>query len=222
MPSDPPRPPTPPPALLAQVHHDLAPLARTRRRRLLLFTPLALALTALAAYTLGHTPQGFPGPGCGSPLHTTIMLLFTTLGLTLIALAFGLSLRLSPLPPGRHLRALPALATLTAFAGLATLATRYPTPAGDLHHGIPCLATGAIIALILTLLTTLIGRPILRRHAPTAPLFGVGVGLLALVPLSLACHDASMSHLMLWHGLIPIAGGAIGVLAWRPAPRADR
>ncbi|MEZ4432337.1 MAG: hypothetical protein R3F65_07980 [bacterium] len=160
---------------------------------------------------MGHTPHGFRGPGCGHGLHTLILTTLGGLGLGLVALAFGASL-----PAGRRLRALPPLALTAAVLALALLAALYPTPGGPFLHGIKCLGTGAAIAFVLVALTLLLGHRVLRRHAPTAGLFGVGVGLLALLPLSLACPDGSMAHLMAWHGAIPLAGGALAALAWRP------
>lgn len=207
----PPAEATPPPALLAEVHRDLAALAHARRRRLALFTALALALITASAYAMGHTPHGFTGPGCGHGAHALILTALGGLGLGLVALAFGASL-----PAGRRLRALPPTAAAAALLALALLAALYPTPAGPFLHGIKCLATGAALAFLLVTLTVLLGHRVLRRHAPTATLFGVGVGLLALLPLSLACPDGSMAHLMLWHGAIPLAGGLIAALAWRP------
>lgn len=203
-------PPDPPPALLAEVQRDLAALARTRRRRMLAFALIALAFVLGAGLAMGHTPEGFIGPGCGSPAHTAVMIGFTALGLTLVGLAFGLSL-----PTGRRLRAVPALGVVGGLAGLGVLTALYRTPGDPFLHGAKCLVVGAVLSLVLVAAAVAIGRRVLRRHAPTATLFGVGVGLLALVPLSLACHDASMSHLMVWHGLIPVAGGLIGAFAWR-------
>lgn len=208
------RAPTVPAALLAEVQRDLGALARSRRRRAAGFAAAALGVVfGFAFASSGHHPvHGFTAPGCGSPLHTALLVGFALAGLGLVGLAFGLTV-----PTGRALRPVPLAGLVLALAGLATIAALWGHPVGAASHGARCLATGAVLSLALVALALAFGRPIIRRHAPSAALFGVGVGLLALVPLSLACHDASMPHLMIWHGLIPIAGGLLGALAWRIA-----
>ncbi len=209
-------PPTPPAALLDEVNRDLDALARARRHRMGLFALVALALVGTVGYGLGHRHDGFVGPGCGHPMHTAVIVGLTVSGLALVALAFGLSVRAGSLGDGRRLRVLPPLGVAAGFVGLAIIATRFATPPGAFWHGAVCLGTGAVIAFALVIVLLALGGRLLRRHAPTAGLFGVGVGLLGLVPLSLACHDSSMTHLMLWHGAIPLAAALIATLIWRP------
>lgn len=201
--------PPPPAALLDEVQRDCDALARARRRRLGAFAALALGLVLGFGALIGWREGGFAGPGCGSPLHTVILAGFAVGGLGLVALAFGLTL-----PAGRALRPLPLLGLALGLAGLGGIAAIYGQPATG-HGGLPCLTTGGLTALGLVGLALVLGRRVIRRHAPSAALFGVGVGLLALIPLSMACHDASMPHLMIWHGLIPVVGGLIGVALWR-------
>jgi len=55
---------------------------------------------------------------------------------------------------------------------------------------------------------------VLRRHAPTGLLLGLGAGLLGLVPLHLHCPANAASHLILWHGLVPILAAVIAGLGW--------
>lgn len=208
-------PPMPalPRALLDEVRRDCEALARDRRKRLAGFTGLAVAVVIGFGFAMGWKDSGFVGPGCGSPLHTLIVGAFGVIGLSLVALAFGLAL-----PTGRTLRAVPVIGLGLGLAGLAGIAVLFGQPmATGGHGGLGCLTTGGIVSLALVGLALLLGRRVIRRHAPSAGLFGVGVGLLALIPLSMGCHDASMFHLMLWHGLIPVVGGLAGILMWRIA-----
>lgn len=207
--TDPPTP-APPAALLAEVHRDLDALAAARRRRMAVFSAVALALVAGLGYALGHRDGHFVGPGCGRPVHAVVLTGFTALGLGLVGLSFGLSLH-----TGRRLRVVPPLGVVAGLVGLGVIAARYATPPGAFWHGIGCLGTGAVIALVLVVATLTVGGRLLRRHAPTAALFGVGVGLLGLVTLSLACPDASIAHLMVWHGAIPLAAAALAAIGWR-------
>ncbi len=197
-----------PSALLDEVRRDCAALARTRRRRWALFAGLAVTLTLGLGFGMGWRDGALVGAGCGSALHTGLVVALGLGGLGLIGLAFGLTL-----PAGRRLRGLPVIGLAVGLAVLAAISAAYGAPL-DGHSGWACLSIGGACALGLVVLVVGLGRRIIRRHAPSAGLFGVGVGLLALVPLSLACHDASASHLMIWHGLVPVVGGALGLLVW--------
>lgn len=198
-----------PQSLLDEVRRDCAALAGERRRRLALFAGLSLAVVAGFGVVIGRSPDGWKGPGCGSSAHLAIVAGFALTGLALVALAFGLAL-----PAGRRLKAVPASGLGLGLAGLAGVAVLYGQPVAD-HGGVGCLVTGGAVSLVLVGLALALGRGVIRRHAPSSALFGVGVGLLALIPLSMGCHDASMPHLMVWHGLIPVVGGLLGVGLWR-------
>lgn len=205
--------PSPPAALLAEVKRDCDALARARRRRLGIFAVLALGLVLGFGAAMGwRSGIGFGAPGCGSPMHTLILAGFAIAGLSLVALAFGLAL-----PAGRSLRTVPFAGLGLGLVGLAALALLYGPEAHKGHGGLPCLTTGGATSLVLVGLAMVFGRRVIRRHAPSAGLFGVGVGLLALIPLSLACHDTTMPHLMIWHGLIPVVGGLLAIAIWRVA-----
>lgn len=203
-------PPVPalPPALLEEVQRDCAALARARRRRWSLFAAVALAAMVGIGLVSGWKGDGLVGPGCGSPLHGALVAGFAVAGLALIALAFGLKL-----PAGRLLRPVPLIGVGVGLGVLAAISALYGMPVPG-HGGLKCLLFGGAVSLGLVVLALGLGREVMRRHAPSAGLFGVGVGLLALIPLSLACHDGSMAHLMLWHGLIPVVGGGLGMLVW--------
>lgn len=198
-----------PQALLDEVQRDCDALASARRRRLALFAGLSVALMLALGFAKGHRAEGWVAPGCGSPAHAAIVAAFAIIGLSLIGLAFGLTL-----PAGRRLKAVPVVGLLLGLGGLAGIALLYGHPT-EHDGGLACLATGGVTSLVLVGLAMAVGRRVIRRHAPSAGLFGVGVGLLALIPLSMGCHDASMPHLMVWHGLIPVVGGLISMAVWR-------
>ena len=198
-----------PPALLEEVRRDCAALARSRRWRWSVFAGLALLVTLGLGLGLGWRDGHLAGAGCGSPLHTALVVALGVGGLGMIGLAFGLFL-----PTGRLLRPVPAVGIALALVVLATISVLFGTPP-DTHTGGACLSIGGGTALALVVLAVALGRRVIRRHAPSAGMFGVGVGLLALVPLSLACHDASMAHMMIWHGMVPVVGGLLGLITWR-------
>lgn len=202
-----------PPDLLAEVQRDLGALARSRRRWLAVFAVAGLGVALGFGFMWGRHPDGsWVGPGIGELAHLAITAGFAVAGLTLVALAFGIIL-----PAGRKLVAVPALGVGAGLIGLGTTAALY-AGLGATHEGgggAGCLSVGAVVAFAMVALVVLIGRRLMRRHAPSSGLFGVGVGLLALIPLSMACGDASVGHLMLWHGLIPVASGVIAALIWR-------
>lgn len=201
-----------PPALLAEVQRDLGALAQSRRRWLAVFAVAAVGTALGFGFMWGRGADGsWIGPGIGELAHLAINAGFAVAGLTLVSLAFGIVL-----PAGRKLAAVPVLGVAAGLIGLGIMAALYATGGShEGHKGAACLSAGAIVSAALVALVVLMGRRLVRRHAPTSALFGVGVGLLALIPLSMACRDASFGHLMLWHGLIPVASGALAALVWR-------
>jgi hypothetical protein len=113
---------------------------------------------------------------------------------------------------------LPAVALALAAGLLWTFATPgSEAGAGPemLRRGLGCLVTGTVLSGGLALAAALIGRGSLRRHAPTGALVGVGAGLVALVPLQLHCTADAPIHLLLWHVLVPVAGGVVAGALWR-------
>jgi hypothetical protein len=77
-----------------------------------------------------------------------------------------------------------------------------------------CMSVGVSMSIGLVVVGMGVGRGVLRRHAPTGLLLGVGAGLFALIPLHFSCPDCSPGHLLAWHGLIPPLSGAAAGLAW--------
>lgn len=203
--------PRPPAALLDEVERDCAALARTRRRRLAGFIVVSLGILGFwVLHTrVDHGAQiggsGFAGPGVGQPLHGILMALLIGGGFLLCGLAFGLRL-----PTGRRLRLVPLGAVVGTLGVLFTLSAAFGSSHLD-PFGAACLGSGGWMAAGVLAAAMLFGRSVLRRHAPSAALYGVGAGMLALVPLSSACHVATLGHLMVWHGLVPVFTGFV---AW--------
>ncbi|MCA9539131.1 MAG: hypothetical protein KC620_09620 [Myxococcales bacterium] len=205
-----PDPMRPDAALLAEIDRDLGALARARRWRTAIFIVSAGAIVGGVGTRLGMHDGHFIGAGCGEPLHGVFMGAFAAIGLALVALAFGLML-----PRGQVVRPAPIVGAFAALAVLSGMAAAFESPAGALWHGVACLGTGLFASTLLLIAALAAGRRVMRRHAPSGLLFGVGIGTLSLIPLSLACHDASLPHLMIWHGAIPLVAGGLAALVWR-------
>ncbi len=196
-------------ALQALVRGDLAALAHRRRLRMLGFGVLGLALVAALALRTTHT-----SPAAGSLAFTVALIGFGACGLCLAGLAFGLTL-----PTGRRLRPVVALGIGVGLSLLGLMGSADPAHAVPLSHGGGCLLMGVGVSLGLFGLAVAFGRPVLRRHAPTGLLLGVGAGLMGLIPLHVGCPVLSLGHLLLWHGLVlGVTGGVAGLIWARVAP----
>lgn len=201
--------PQPPPALLAEVNRDLAELARVRVRRMIGFAVVALGLmigfTAAWNYDAeaGRFADALSGIGTGEALHTALMVLLSVGGFALCALAFGLHL-----PAGRRLRTVPVIAVAGVLSVMFAISSAFGVDAGD-PYGSACMTHGFVVAAVMIGAALVFGRNILRRHAPSAALYGVGAGMLALVPLGMTCPVGTADHLMIWHGLLPALTGAL-------------
>ncbi|MEZ4466004.1 MAG: hypothetical protein R3F43_16475 [bacterium] len=180
-----------------------------RRRRMGLFSLLGLGLTLGFGFAMGRAaPAGWP--------FFTSLVAFAVAGLALTAFAFGLTL-----PVRRRLWPILGLGIGVGLLALALSIRADPAPVA-FFHGSACLGTGLGVAAVLIGLGLILGRRVLRRHAPTGFLLGAGAGLLGVLPLHLACVHSAADHLMVWHGLVPIMGGLFGAAAWTllaPRPR---
>lgn len=191
------------PSLRAQVQADLARLAQQRRRRMLGVAAAGL----LVSFGLGLT-MGVRAPAAGSWPHWVTLIGFAVGGLTLYAYALGVRfMARSALVPlaGIGIAATAGLLALTIGGGEVTASFF----GGALCMGKGMAASAAIIAAAL-----LLGRQVMRRHAPTGLLMGVGGGMLGVIPLHLACVHDDAVHLMVWHALVPVVAGLIGSVVW--------
>jgi hypothetical protein len=190
-----------PAELRETVERDLAALAG-RRRRALSVLALAAALPVAAVAVMGPAR---------APLAWGALAAMLAGGVALLALALGLRL-----PAGRRLRTVVAVALVATPGLLAPFVDATASGAGDaaLQRGLGCLGSGALLAAALALTAALLGRGLLRRHAPTGLLLGVGAGLVAVVPLQLHCRLAAPGHVLLWHALVPVLAGLAAGLAW--------
>ncbi len=198
--------PEPAPELLAEVHGDLAALAQARYWRLGVVLGVAAALVgALAFRAPSHVPA------TGTPLHWAVLIGYATSGLILCVLAFGVRI-----PAGRRLRWV-ALAGAVGGLGLLTAMVSDGPSNHPFMKGAACLGTGMGLALAIGGFSVVLGRRVLRRHAPSGWLLGVGSGLFALVTLHVACTACPTSYTMswVWHGLVPVLSGVVMALVWR-------
>lgn len=198
---------TPPPDLMAEISKDFEHIRTKRTLRLGLFCLAALGITLGFGF---HWATEIPG--IERWFFWASLATFVGAGVVLCALAFGWRL-----PTRQHLRPLPWVGV---GLGGVILALSIRTEAEHLpfFHGAMCLSTGLVGAGVVLVLALLLGRKVLRRHAPTGLLLGVGSGLLGLLPLHLACGHASADHLMVWHALVPILGGMLGAASWFLVP----
>ncbi len=192
----------PPPALRATVEGDLRALARRRRRA---WWALASAAAAPVAALVALEPAS------RAPVAWGALAALLAGGVALLALALGLRV-----PAGRRLRAVVAAALLVTPGLLVPFvqADGRATAEGFWRHGMACLGSGGLLAAALALAAALLGRGLLRRHAPTGLLLGVGAGLVAVVPLQLHCRLETASHVLLWHALVPVLAGVAAGVAW--------
>ncbi len=196
--------PPPSPELLAEVQGDLSALAANRRRRM-----AVLAAIALAVICTLNAMRKTANPALGTALHLGVTAAFLLGGMGLLALAFGVRL-----PAGRRLRPVVLVGGLAALGLLAASVDALPDQ--PFHVGAVCLGTGLGLALLYGVSGLLLGRRVLRRHAPSGALLGVGAGLLALVTLHLACATcpASYAASLVWHGGVPVLSGLLFGFVW--------
>ncbi len=199
-----PETPHPCAALLAEVKRDCGALRAARRRRLAVFVALAVCTVGLLIVMMPAR-----SPGAGTVGHGALVGGYALLGLALCALAFG-----ATLPAGRQLRPVAVLGAAAALGLLLVTALSFSGETMPFGAGAKCLAVGLVTALAIAGAGLGVGRGVLRRHAPTGLLLGVGAGLLALLPLHFACPDCTAAHLLSWHGLVPPLSGVIAGLAW--------
>lgn len=190
-------------ALRDAVHTDCAQLARQRRRRLLL-----LALIGLVASVGFAVKTGMRAPTAGTWLHWASLLAFATGGLTLYAYAFGVRFA------SRNLFTPIIGAGILGTIGLIGLSIGGVTPPPPFLAGAMCMGHGLAASSAIIVLALLLGRKVMRHHAPTGLLIGVGAGMLGVIPLHMACRHDSAAHLMVWHALVPVIAGLIGGVIW--------
>lgn len=189
------------------VEDDLATLARRRRRLMGVITAIVLATAVVfAAHSAGRSWPDDP------LVAWSALAAYVLGGLVLLALALGLKL------PDRRRVVLATLATGLAGLGLLPVFVEpgNRSGAGDefLRTGLPCLGLGGAMAVTIAGATLLAGRSLLRRHAPTALLLGLGAGLLAWVPLHLHCLARAAVHVLVWHALVPVVGVVFAAVLW--------
>lgn len=189
-------------ALHAEVHRDCARIARQRRMR---FGVVSLA--ALGG-TLGFGfAAGLKAPHGGSPAHLLVLIGYIAAAATMMGLAFGIRL-----PSGRRLLPVVAAGLVVAFVLIGT--TVDGTAGPPLLAGTACLWHGLIVSAAVLVMGLGVGGRVLRRHAPTGLLLGLGAGLFGLVPLHLACGSCAASHVFTWHAAVPLFSSVFAGLAW--------
>lgn len=198
-----PTPLTPDPALRALVSADCEAIKRRRRRGFAIFSVFGLG-TALG---MGFV-MGVESPGAGSLAHTLLLGAYAVAGLGLCALAFGLTI-----PSGRLLRPVVGVGVLAALALLSLTVQSGGT--GWSLVSPSCFAGGGLYSVGVIVAGVLLAGQLTRRHAPSGALLGVGAGLLGMVPLHLHCTNCSPGHVMVWHGLVPVAAGLFAWLAFK-------
>jgi hypothetical protein len=190
-------------ALREAVQSDLAKLARQRRRRLLL-----LSIVGLVASVGLALKMGVRSPTAGTWLHWATLVAFGTGGLTLYAYAFGVRFM------SRSLFTPVIGAGILGTLGLIGMSIGGVTPPPPFLAGAMCMGHGMAASAAIIVLALLVGRKVMRRHAPTGLLIGVGAGMLGVIPLHLACVHDSAAHLMVWHALVPVIAGLVGGVIW--------
>lgn len=191
-------------SLREHVRQDLAALARARRRRMLAFAVAGLLLS----FGLGLL-MGVKAPMAGTWPHWATLAGFAAGGLTLYGYALGIKfIARSALMPAIGIG-------VAATAGLMALGVGKGTAAAPpFLAGAMCMGHGMAAAAAIIIVALLLGRRVMRRHAPTGLLMGVGGGMLGVIPLHLACVHDDAAHLMVWHALVPVMAGLLGGIIW--------
>ncbi len=191
-------------ALRAEIARDFDTLARSRRLRMGLFCALGLGLALLAGLAGEKRAADF-----GSAGHTVMLLIYALGAITLTGFAFGLTL-----PAARWLRGVLVGGVVLAFGTL--LISLEPSAGAPVAMGAGCLAMGLSVSLGAVAIALGLGRSVIRRHAPSGLLLGLGAGFLGLLTLHLVCDSCARNPvgLMGWHGMVPVLAGALSGAAW--------
>ncbi len=199
--------PEPSGALLGEVNRDLHALARRRRWTLIGISVLALfSVGIFAAYR--SSAAGATAPGLGQPLHVTVLIAFVALALVFYALALGVWF-----PTRRQLRLWGAAGVVGWLGLLVTTSIGYEQLSAA-QPGHVCLAEGSVVGISVGVAALFFGGRLLRQRAPTGGLIGLAAGTLSLAPLHVVCIDASMGHLLFWHGATPVLCALVVTAGW--------
>lgn len=191
------------PGLRQRVQADLARLARQRRQRMLGIAVAGLLLS----FGLGMM-MGVRAPSAGTWPHWATMVAFAAGGLTLYAYALGVRfVARSALMPAVGIG-------IAATAGLLALGIGGNSAPPAFLAGAMCMGHGMAASAAVIIAALLLGRRVMRRHAPTGLLMGVGGGMLGVIPLHMACVHDDAAHLMVWHALVPVIAGLVGGVIW--------
>ena len=101
--------------------------------------------------------------------------------------------------------------------GVGLVAVASDSSAAPTHSflgGAICLGAGGVVSGLLALVGLALGRRVVRQHAPTGLLMGVGVGMVTLAPLHAHCGDVTPLHLISWHGLVPVVSALLVAAGW--------
>lgn len=195
-------------ALVDRLVADVRPVRPLRARRLLAAWGIAQAVALIAL--VGHGLR----PDIGTILHRPLFVAQVSALVASGTLTAWLAIRGAF--PDRHAWSLPVAAVIAlGVAGLvpfATSAARWPD-AAFVAIGVPCstmtVMTAAAPWLVLLLL---VGRGAPVMPARTGLLAGVAAFLLAAAGMRAACALDDPLHLLVWHGMPVLLGGAVSAL----------
>lgn len=175
------------------IREDLARLAGRRRRAFAAALIVSLGLGLGLGFHGGMAPTAVPPPLFWGAIAGLC---------TLAALALGLALGLLFPSASAMLWATVAAPVLGLAATLAAVEVAAIATGGPM-----CLLHGSTITFGALVVVLLIARGgLLRRHAPTGLLLGVGTALAALPALQIACPDRTLWHLLPFHGGVIVSG----------------